>query len=218
LAPSSNRQLLALSFSISLSLAFVALSFVSAHAQDQISFTKGACGTSTAPTPCASTYHYDNFRTGVQPLEATLIPSLVQSNFGVVPVQGQSNNYYQVDGLIYAQPLYLSGVAMNTTNCPTANGPYNIVLVATENNSLYGLAYTYAKNGSAYQITWTQCWQAQLNKGPVNGSSVTGTAIPFTDLPTDPSTGYPATTSFPRVESPARRLWTSRSLRRSLTW
>jgi hypothetical protein len=131
-------------------------------------------------------------------MESTLTPSLVKStNFGVVPVQGQSYNYYQVDGLIYAQPLYLSAVAMNTTNCPTANGPYNTVLVATENNSLYGLAYTYAKNGTSYQITWTQCWQAKLNKGPVNGSPVTGAAIAFTDLPNDPSTGYPCNNIVP---------------------
>lgn len=92
MTPRSSRQLLVLSFSISLSLAFVALSSVPAHAQDQISLSKGACGTSTAPTPCASTYHYDNARTGVQPLEATLTPSLVQSNFGVVPVQGLSQS------------------------------------------------------------------------------------------------------------------------------
>jgi len=91
----------------------------------QIKGMPGAC--KTAGTPCVSTYHNDNARDGVNPNETALTPtSVTPTNFGLLGTQ-------TVDGLIYAQPLYLSGVAMNTASCPNSGGPYNLVLVATEN-------------------------------------------------------------------------------------
>ena len=77
-------------------------------------------------------------------------------------------NIETLDGLVYAQPLYLSGITMaSTSGCPSAT---NIVIVATENNSIYAFDVT---TGSSTRFS--QCWKAQLNATGEN-------AIPFTDL------------------------------------
>jgi len=78
--------------------------------------------------------------------------------------------------LIYAQPLYLSGVAMGA-NC---SGTQNIVLVATENNSVYAFTWTYTLSTAGYTFSLTQCWMLNLNQA---GEF----AIPFTALPVNHS-------------------------------
>ncbi|MFZ0732003.1 MAG: Ig-like domain-containing protein [Candidatus Sulfotelmatobacter sp.] len=71
------------------------------------------------------TYHNDDARDGAYLQEVTLNPSNVNSSqFGKLLS-------YPVDGQIYAQPLYLPQV-----NIPN-KGTYNVVYVATQNNSVY---------------------------------------------------------------------------------
>jgi hypothetical protein len=71
------------------------------------------------------TWHNDNARTGGNLKETILTPSNVNSStFGKVLS-------YQVDGQIYAQPLYAPNLKI-----PNA-GTHNVVFVATENDSLY---------------------------------------------------------------------------------
>jgi hypothetical protein len=151
--------------------ALAALSAAQTKPQKIDPTTAGACATG----PCVSTYHNDPARDGVNSQETALTPSLfpaqAAANFGLlVPAAGGATG--AVDGLIYAQPLYLSGVAMAAA-CP---GTQNIVLVATENNSIYAFTYSYTLTTTAYTFSLTQCWSLNLNQP---GEF----AMPFTSLP-----------------------------------
>jgi hypothetical protein len=71
------------------------------------------------------TYHNNNSRTGENLQETILNPSNVKSrSFGKL-------FSYQVDGYVYAQPLYVSAL-----NIP-GQGTINVVFVATQHNSVY---------------------------------------------------------------------------------
>jgi len=70
------------------------------------------------------TYHNNNARTGLNPSETTLTPSNINSaSFGKLFV-------LSVDGLVDAEPLYLSAVPIGTTT-------HNLLIVATEHGSVY---------------------------------------------------------------------------------
>lgn len=71
------------------------------------------------------TYHYDDARDGVDPDETTLTPANVNvDTFGKVMT-------LPVDGQVYAQPLYVSGVKFPD------GSTHDVVYVATANDSLY---------------------------------------------------------------------------------
>lgn len=71
------------------------------------------------------TYHYDNFRTGQNVNETTLTPANVkQATFGKL-------GEFAVDGLVDAQPLLVSNLAI------PGKGNKNVLYVVTEHDSIY---------------------------------------------------------------------------------
>jgi hypothetical protein len=81
-------------------------------------------GNSPGPLSGVFTQRYDNSRSGQNTQEASLTPSNVNSSqFGKL-------FSLPVDGQIFAQPLYMENVAV------PQKGTYNIIFVATENDSV----------------------------------------------------------------------------------
>ncbi|MBV9771094.1 MAG: PQQ-binding-like beta-propeller repeat protein [Bryobacterales bacterium] len=85
--------------------------------------------------------NYDTHQTGANLQETSLTPKTDWSNFGKVGT-------YPVDGQVYTQPLYVSGVAIGGKN-------YNVVYIATMQNSVY------AFDADNPQST-TPLWQVNL--------------------------------------------------------
>ena len=87
------------------------------------------CSLLSAPLPAqvnVTTYHFDNSRTGANSQEYILTPSNVNSSqFGKL-------FSVTVDGVVYAQPLYLANVAI-------AGGTHNVLYVFTEHDSVYAI-------------------------------------------------------------------------------
>jgi uncharacterized protein (TIGR03437 family) len=99
--------------------------------------------------------NYDTHQTGANLQETSLTPQTNWKSFGKIGA-------YPVDGQVYAQPLFVSGVAIGGVN-------YNVVYVATMHNSVY------AFNADAPQSA-TPLWQ--VNLGPVVPSGL----FNFTDI------------------------------------
>jgi len=81
-----------------------------------------------APTPAGInilTFHNDNMRSGLNPHETILTPANVNvRTFGKL-------FSYPVDGYLYAEPLYVSQLAI------PGQGTHNVVYVASEHDSVY---------------------------------------------------------------------------------
>jgi hypothetical protein len=106
---------------LSLSLCLAAMTSAARLAgQDIDPNTNGAnCSNTTSGVTCVATYHNDGYRDGVNSNETALKPSLftvpqTSSNFGLLGTNAMTST--TIDGLIYAQPLFLSGVSMASSS------------------------------------------------------------------------------------------------------
>jgi outer membrane protein assembly factor BamB len=78
----------------------------------------------TSAIPDVTTYHFDNARDGLNAQETALTPASVNSaSFGKV-------QFFQADGKVDAQPLYLTGLNVNGTAT-------NVLYMVTEHDSVY---------------------------------------------------------------------------------
>jgi hypothetical protein len=127
----------------------------------------------TAGTPCVLTYHNDGNRDGVNPNESVLQASTLSSANHPVPQWLAT-----VDGMIYAQPLYIHQLTVNSVGT-------NVVFVATENNSVYSL------DSDSTSPTGTVLAQVSLNNATDLGSGYTEIAVPYLDLPEASATIVP---------------------------
>ena len=110
-----------------------------------------------------TTYHNDIGRTGQNLSETTLNTSNVNpTQFGKLFSQ-------PVDGQIYAQPLYLSGITVN-------GATHNVVFVETENDSVY--AFDADTNGGSNS---NPLWQASMLSS-AHGAAAGATTVPSTTV------------------------------------
>src|SRR4051794_10152031 len=108
------------------------------------------------------TYHNDVSRTGANLNETTLTPQNVNaSSFGKL-------FHYSVDGDVYAQPLEVSQVRMSDGKV------HNVLIVATENDSVYALDANDPTAGPRHDGV---LWQDSFID-PANGV----TPVPFQDV------------------------------------
>jgi hypothetical protein len=130
-----------------------------------------------------TTYHNDNARSGANMNETILTPA------NVVVVKFGKLFTLHVDGVVFAQPLYMSGLTVN-------GATHNVVLVATENNSVY------AFDGD---VGGAPLWHVNFNTGP---TGVTVTPVSSADANCDDITPKYGITSTPVIDRTSSILYT----------
>src|SRR5437660_12762592 len=95
----------------------------------------------TAALGQITTSQYDNMRTGATLNEKTLTPQNVNANqFGKLGA-------FNVDGAVYAQPLFVPSVEI------PGKGKHNVLFVATEHDSVYAFDADRPNDGPLWQVS-----------------------------------------------------------------
>ena len=120
----------------------------------------------TATPVNVPTWRYDNTHSGANTQETLLTPTNVNtSSFGKL-------FSIAVDGYVYAQPLYVSGITMSDGLL------HNVIYIATEHDTVY--AFDADTNGGTNGVP---LWQASM-LDPLHGAAASATTVPSTDLGT----------------------------------
>jgi fibronectin type 3 domain-containing protein len=130
-------------------------------------------------------YHNDAASTGQNLSEAVLTPANVNiADFG---------KFYStpVDGQVYAQPLYVSGV--NVTSGPQP-GMHNVVYVATEHDSLYAI------DSDSGNVLWKDSFLIAESALISGGNSVVVSTASSADVNSDDITPEIGITSTPAID------------------
>ncbi len=117
------------------------------------------------PSANVGNYHNDLASTGVNPNETTLTPANVSAaTFG-------KQFSTSVDGMVFAQPLVVTGVKITTGTSP---GFHDVVFVATEHDSLYAI------DAHSGQVLWQDSFLTGLAGAtvtPIPSSAVSSTGV-----------------------------------------
>ena len=132
--------------------------------------------------PCSAqvsvlTYHNDLFRSGVNANETTLTPANVASSrFG-------KRFSYTLDGVVYAQPLYVPNVPI------PGQGTHNVVYVVTEHDTVYALDADANTGAPLWQVSFLGPGVTTVPSSDVNCGQV-APEIGMTATPViDPASG-----------------------------
>lgn len=142
-----------------------------------------------------TTYHNDIQRTGLNSSEYTLNLSNVNSKtFGLL-------FSLPVDGYVYAQPLYLSGVSI------PGKGVHNVVYIFTEHNSVYAF-----DANSNQGVDSSPLWHVNLGPSVPNNDVGTGDIVPEIGI-----TGTPVIALPGKVKSQTPTIYLVEKTTQSLT-
>jgi len=128
--------------------------------------------TAAPGTVSIPTWHMDNARSGLNSNETLLTPANVNSaTFGKL-------FSYLVDGYMYAQPLYVSSLAIN-------GAKHNVVFAATEQASVYAFdADNFGNGAPLWKVSLLQSGESpQVGSNPLPFQALTST--PVIDLATN---------------------------------
>ncbi len=144
---------------------------ITATASSGMPYTATATDNVTANNPPPSGLNYttwknDNLRDGMQPNETVLTPSNVNSStFGQLYSDA-------VDGYVWAQPLYMSGLTVN-------GATHNVLYVATANDSVY--AFDADTGAQLWKNNLLPSGETYVNGGTIHSTigkvGITGTPV-----------------------------------------
>jgi hypothetical protein len=146
------------------------------------------------PAQNVLTQHNDIARTGANTSETILTPANVnRTTFGKL-------FSYTVDGYVYAQPLYMTGVTMGA-GTPQAGTKHNVAFIVTEHDSVYALDADGNLGANAKPL-----WQVTLLDA-AHGAAAGAIPMPSSDLNTTDIVPEIGITSTPVIDPASKTIY-----------